>query len=206
MSEKNSIPVEHQDVPQAHQGLHQFLYSSDQEHEVVNPLIESNHIDTGDLFIALIAWQNKINESKTKIAAVYAIAKFMDQLSPIKFIGIARDLGSEIELLKNSNMHEGSQMQWQIKVHVFKFPKREQMVELRDRWLSELAYIPIGNQAGSEWNIAKSDKPMTLIERQAYEAKKLKLQTAMAIATEIPAPEDWSGLIAHQTEETLQPK
>jgi hypothetical protein len=162
MSEKHSIPVEHQDVPQAHQGLHQFLYSSDQEHEVVNPLIQSNHIDTGDLFMALNAWQNKFNESKTKIAAVYAIAKPSDQVSTILFIGIARDLGSEIELLKNnfiqSHIPESEQNLLQIKVQSFKFPKKQQMTELCDRWLSEISYIPIGNQTGSEWNIAKSDK------------------------------------------------
>ena len=38
MESENNTPIEHQNVPAAHQGLHGFLYSSDDEHNVNNKM------------------------------------------------------------------------------------------------------------------------------------------------------------------------
>jgi hypothetical protein len=197
----NSMSNNHKSevIPEEHLGLHQFLYSSEREHEVETAPVLSNQVDTGENFVDLKLWEERWEnqERKLKVAAVYAIADSSQVSTSVQYVGYARDIFQELRTFLDLDCKSD-----RIRVQTFKFPKREQMEQLRDRWLTELPYIPIGNQLGSEWNIAKSGK-LTLQEKQAYEEKKLKLQTAMAIPTET-VPEDWSSLIANQTSETLE--
>lgn len=42
-------------------------------------------------------------------------------------------------------------------VRSFKFPKREKMDALKERWVQECGYTPRGNVEGSEWASASRD-------------------------------------------------
>jgi hypothetical protein len=180
-------------IPEEHLDLHQFLYSSEGVHEVETVSILENQVDTGENFVDLKTWEEHCQgrEQKDKLAVVFAIAD-AGQASTLQYIGDARATFQELRTFLDLGYRFN-----QIRVQTFKFPKREQMEQLRDRW------IPIRNQLGSEWNLAKLGKSLTPQEELAHIEKKLKLQTAMAIATEMNAPEDWSSLIANQTSETL---
>ena len=37
------------------------------------------------------------------------------------------------------------------KIRSFKFPKRSEMAELQNEWITATGGIPIGNQPGTEW-------------------------------------------------------
>jgi len=114
-----------------------------------------------------------------------------------------------------------------VRVQPFKFPKREEMENLRDSWIGELDTIPPGNTgAGGVWattvgEIASS--AMSEQEKAVYEEKKLKLRRAMAdsdLSRELDAAalsdekkrdnfiaaitdDNWSAVIQAQTAETI---
>jgi hypothetical protein len=104
-------------------------------------------------------------------------------------------------------------------VQPFKFPKREEMEQLRDRWIAELPSPPAGNIDGStDWASTVRDaaaQVMSEADRAIYEEKKLKLRKAMADGSlhkeESAASQDlaakiqddnWSAVISEQTKET----
>lgn len=39
----------------------------------------------------------------------------------------------------------------------FKFPKREKMDALKEQWIEECGYTPVGNVEGSEWASGSKD-------------------------------------------------
>ena len=177
LKSENNTPIEHQNVPTAHQGLHGFLYSSDDEHN-----IERNRIvldSDGTAIVAVSEWQNQTDN--TKVAGVYAV---LDRERIYQYIGYSRDV---LRSLKGHINQNGAQICAFIRVKTFKFPKRQAMETLKDEWLTELDYTPTGNTgelatwAGTIGEAAKAT--MTEAERNAYEEKKLKLRKAMADAT-----------------------
>ena len=177
MKSENNTPIEHQNVPTAHQGLHSFLYSSDDEHNV-----ERNSIvldSDGTAIVAVTEWQNQIEN--TKVAGVYAV---LDRERIYQYIGYSRDV---LRSLKGHIIQNGAQVCAFIRVKSFKFPKRQAMETLKDEWLTELDYTPTGNTGElGTWarTIGEAAKAtMTEAERNAYEEKKLKLRKAMADAT-----------------------
>ncbi len=113
-----------------------------------------------------------------------------------------------------------------MRVQAFKFPKRQEMEDLRDAWIAELETTPPGNATDGEmWasTVGEAAKAvMSEAERQAYEEKKLKLRKAMADTTlsreletidasiaerqrQLEAAvtnDDWSVIIDAQTQET----
>jgi hypothetical protein len=177
LKSENNTPIEHQNVPTAHQGLHGFLYSSDDEHN-----IERNRIvldSDGTAIVAVSEWQNQTKN--TKVAGVYAV---LDRERIYQYIGYSRDV---LRSLKGHIAQNGAQVCAFIRVKTVKFPKRNSMETLKDEWLTELDYTPTGNTgeletwAGTVGEAAKAT--MTETERNAYEEKKLKLRKAMADAT-----------------------
>ena len=177
MESKNNTPIEHQNVPTAHQGLHSFLYSSDDEH---NATTSSVTLDSdGTAVVAVSEWQ--LQTEKTKVAGVYAV---LDSDRIYQYVGYSRDV---LRSLKGHIAQNGSQICSFIRVKTFKFPKRQVMETLKDEWIAELDYIPLGN-TGEQGTWARTigeaaKAAMTDVEREAYEEKKLKLRKAMADTT-----------------------
>jgi hypothetical protein len=175
-SENNDTPIEHQNVPAAHQGLHGFLYSSDDEHNAETNLtaLESD----GTAIVAVSQWSEQTENNK--VAGVYGI---LDGDRIYQYIGYSRDV---LRSLKGHVTQNGEQVCTFIRVQTFKFPKRQAMEALKDDWIDGLDYTPAGNSGGGEtWakTIGEAAKAtMTSAERDAYEDKKLKLRKAMADA------------------------
>jgi hypothetical protein len=213
---EQSTSIEHQNVPQAHRGLHDFLYSSDDEHSAVAleaPTLEINTDNT----IALEAWCAETAEAK--VAGVYAV---LDGDRQTQYIGYSRNVTLS---LKSHLTQHGAQTCAFVKVQPFKFPKREEMEQLRDAWIAELPQPPSGNaDTSGTWAGTVKDaacQTMSPAEREAYEEKKLKLRRAMADGTlhqETPQAQtdaqrqqaieaavegdNWSAVIQEQTQET----
>ena len=176
MKPENNTPIEHQNVPIAHQGLHSFLYSSDDEHNVNNNSITLN--SDGTAIVAVSQWQNQAEN--TKVAGVYAV---LDTERVYRYIGYSRNV---LRSLKGHISQNGAEACAFIRVKTFKFPKRQAMETVKDEWLTELDYNPTGNSDSRTWastigEVAKAT--MTEAEKNAYEEKKLKLRKAMADAT-----------------------
>jgi hypothetical protein len=171
----STTSIEHQNVPQAHQGLHGFLYSSDDEHAVVDttpPDIEND----GVTVVAVNIWCDRA--ANAKLAGVYAV---LDCDRQVQYIGISRN----VMLSLNSHIAQlGSDTCTFVRVKTFKFPKRSEMEALQDAWLDEIDYMPPGNsEQSSLWagTVAQAATvAMSDAERNAYEEKKLKMRKAMA--------------------------
>lgn len=217
MEINENVPIEHQNVPTEHRGLHGFLYSAGDEHaatETATPDLESN----GALILPLEAWC-KCSEN-AKVAGVYAV---LDAERRTQYIGYSRNV---LLSLKGHIAENGQEKCAFVRVQTFKFPKREEMEKLRDAWLSALGSIPPGNGDASQMWSGKVGEAaraaMSVAERNAYEEKKLKLRLAIADTTlglksgamdesddsrlrRLDAAvknDDWSAVIDSQTKET----
>ncbi|WP_036483195.1 GIY-YIG nuclease family protein [Myxosarcina sp. GI1] len=177
MEPEHNTPIEHQNVPQAHQGLHSFLYSSDDEHNVDRNSIVLD--SDGTAIVTVSEWQNQTEN--TKVAGVYAV---LDRERIYQYIGYSRDV---LRSLKGHIIQNGAEVCAFIRVKTIKFPKRQAMETVKDEWLAELNYTPIGNTTKlGTWasTIGEAAKAtMTEAEKNTYEEKKLKLRKAMADAT-----------------------
>lgn len=209
--------IEHQNVPQEHRGLHDFLYSSTDEHGAETaPEAASITVDANT---TIEDWCNAAQNAK--VAGVYAV---LDSSQQTQYIGYSRNVS--LSLRSHLTAH-GADVCALVRVQPFKFPKREEMEQLRDNWIAELATIPPGNTgAGGVWattvgEIAKA--AMSPEEQAAYEEKKLKLRRAMAdgaLSRELDAAaisddqkreqfaaamndDNWSAVIQGQTAETI---
>jgi hypothetical protein len=210
-----SIPIEHQNVPQAHQGLHGFLYSSDDEHSVSEPSIVQPTIST-QAILPLADWCEAAGAAK--VAGVYAVLSHDRQT---QFIGYSRNVTLS---LRGHLTQLGAEICAFVRVQTFDFPKRDEMEALKNQWIAELGTMPSGNGANSElWATTVGSAAiaaMSEAERQAYEEKKLKLRKAMADGDLNRSPsaeisdraekleaavtqDDWSSVVQQQTEETL---
>jgi len=217
METNKNAPIEHQNVPIEHRGLHDFLYSSDNEHvATVTPTLdlESN----GAAVLPLEAWCE--HSQNAKLAGVYAV---LDAEQRTQYVGYSRN----VLLALNSHVAQnGQQICAFVRVRTFKFPKREEMEQLRDAWIKELGSVPPGNADQSEkWASTVGEAArmaMSASERNAYEEKKLKLRKAIAdtkLSNELETMDadhaqrrqrieaamkndDWSSVIDSQTQET----
>ncbi len=175
MEADNPIAVEHQNVPQAHQGLHGFLYGSDDEHSATTtsaPNLESQ----GDEMMSIIDWSAKAVNAK--IAGVYAV---FDRDLQLQYVGYSRNVPLS---LSGHVTQIGKDTCAFLRLKTFKFPKREEMEQLRDAWIAENGKVPAGNGVeGDRWasTVGEAAKlVMSAADREAYEEKKLKLRKAMA--------------------------
>ena len=198
MESDNNIPLEHQNVPVAHQGLHSFLYSSDDEHNLDTS--DEHNLDTsavavdcdGTNVIEITEWSRQ--SSNSKVAGVYAV---LDRDRIYQYVGYSRDV---LRSVRGHIAQNGAETCAYIRVKTYKFPKRNSMEALKNEWIAELDYMPSGNlERGNTWasTIGETAKAnMTEAERNAYEEKKLKLRKAMADPTlidELTAPNPQSA-------------
>ena len=175
-SEKNT-PIEHQNVPIAHQGLHGFLYSSEHEHSADASIIAPQ--SDGTAIVALSAWEKQAGNAK--VAGVYAV---LDSDRLYQYVGYSRDI---LRSLRGHIAQNGTQVCTFVRIQTFKFPKRQIMEALKNEWIAEISYTPTGN-TGEQGTWARTigeaaKATMTNAERDAYEDKKLKLRKAMADTT-----------------------
>ncbi|MEH2229292.1 MAG: GIY-YIG nuclease family protein [Nostoc sp.] len=218
METQHNPPIEHQNVPINHRGLHDFLYSSDNEHAAIEVSITPELANNGTEIIDLETWS--VAAQNAKIAGVYAV---LDAERRMQYIGYSRN----VLLSLNGHLRQnGEQKCAFVRVQAFKFPKRQEMEDLRDAWIAELESTPTGNSNDcGMWSstVGEATKAvMSEAQLQAYEEKKLKLRKAMADTTlskeleTIDASEaerqrqleaavnndDWSVIIDAQTQET----
>ncbi len=175
MEADNTVAIEHQNVPQAHQGLHSFLYSSDDEH--TETAASAPNLDSqGEAVMSVAEWSAQAVNAK--IAGVYAVLNCDRQL---QYVGYSRNVPLS---LSGHVTQLGEDTCAFLRLKTFKFPKREEMEQLRDAWIAENESVPIGNREESDrWagTVAEAAKlAMSIAERDAYEEKKLKLRKAMA--------------------------
>jgi hypothetical protein len=213
----DSKPFEHQNVPANHQGLHDFLYSAADEHAVVTTRSELN-LDSDTIF-PLTDWQALAENAR--VAGVYAVLNINNET---QYVGYSRNVSTA---LKGHLTAHGSEICSYVRVQPFKFPKREEMENLRDTWIAELDLVPPGNTgAGGVWATTVGEiaaAAMSESEKAAYEEKKLKLRRAMAdgaLSRELDAAaisndqtrnnftaamteDNWSAVIQEQTAETI---
>ncbi|MBE8988423.1 GIY-YIG nuclease family protein [Nostoc sp. LEGE 12450] len=218
METQDNPPIEHQNVPINHRGLHEFLYSSDDEHTATEVSITPELANNGTEIIDLEAWS--ASAQNAKIAGVYSV---LDAERRVQYIGYSRNV---LLSLNGHITQNGKEKCASVRVQAFKFPKRQDMEDLRDAWIAELETTPPGNASESEmWasTVGEAAKAvMSEAERQAYEEKKLKLRKAMADTTLSKESEtidaniaerqrqleaavtndDWSVIIDAQTQET----
>lgn len=207
-------PIEHQNVPQAHQGLHDFLYSSADEHavEVTPTPVQTQAIDSP---VEINVWLDDVQNAK--VAGVYAV---LDCDRNTQFVSYSRNVALS---LRGHLTQKGGAVCSKVTVHPFKFPKRAEMEALRDEWIAALPTPPSGNLDGTWASTIKAaaTQAMTDTERKTYEEKKLKLRRAMADGTlqkdtaqvnhdleqrqSLAAAmndDNWSAVIREQTQET----
>lgn len=211
----HSTSIEHQNVPQAHRGLHDFLYSSEDEHSVAASEAPAIEINSESAVTSLEAWC--ADTAEAKVAGVYAV---LNQERQTQYIGYSRNVSLS---LKSHLTQHGEQTCAFVKVQPFKFPKREEMEQLRDAWIAELPQTPAGNaDTSGTWAGTVKDaasQTMSPAEREAYEEKKLKLRRAMADGTlhqetaqtdaqrqqaleSAVENDNWSAVIREQTQDT----
>lgn len=216
--EKNlNVPIEHQNVPEGHQGLHDFLYSSDDEHDATEVTATPDK-DSNVVVLPLDDWCYR--PENAKVAGVYAV---LDADRQTQYVGYSRNV---LLSLNGHVAQNGSSACAFVRVQTFKYPKREEMEKLRDAWICALDSVPPGNALGSgTWASTVGEAAraaMSAIQRNAYEEKKLKLRKAIADTTldleseamdESDASrrqkldvavknDDWSSVIDSQTQET----
>jgi hypothetical protein len=206
-------PVEHQNVPQAHRGLHDFLYSSTDEHsaDTASTPAPEGIFETP---LAVKAWCDEAENAK--VAGVYAV---LDCGRQTQYVSYSRNV---VLSLRSHLTQMGEETCAFVKVQPFKFPKRDAMEQLRDEWIAALPSPPPGNIEGT-WAATVKDasvQVMSTAEREAYEEKKLKLRRAMAdgtlpLSTETEGEQEqrqalasamnddnWSAVIREQTQDT----
>jgi hypothetical protein len=218
METNKDVAIEHQNVPVEHRGLHDFLYSSPDEHDTTDVTTTQELESNSNQVLSLESWCAL--SQNAKVAGVYAVLNDKQQT---QYIGYSRN----VLLSLNSHVAQNGQEACAfVRVQTFKFPKRQEMEELREAWLSQLGYIPPGNgEESANWasTVGEATKAtMSASERNAYEEKKLKLRKAMAdtaLVKELEAKDrstnetrrqieaavendDWSTVIDGQTQET----
>jgi hypothetical protein len=198
----NHTPIEHQDVPVAHQGLHDFLYSSADEHGVAAKVV--GPIDATAI-VPLDDWCDRAGDAK--VAGVYAV---FDRQQQLQYVNISRHVSLS---LRGHQTQLGADCCAFVRVQPFSFPDRAAMAAVQTAWMAENGVAPIGNTEAADGLWAKTTgdaaiAAMSPAERSAYEEKKLKLRKAMADSTLKDAPQvaqgdDWSSVIQTQTQDTL---
>lgn len=207
--------IEHQNVPVEHRSLHDFLYSAADEH-AAEAAAAPPTASTGNTPIPIADWCEQTQDAK--VTGVYAV---LDRDRQTQFIGISRNVSLS---LRSHLTAKGDAVCALVTVQPFNFPNREAMSALRDEWIAALPSPPPGNTDGT-WagTIAQAaTQAMSADEREAYEAKKLKLRRAMADgalskeqdaahAAQVGESKDleaavtddnWSALIREQTQQT----
>ncbi|CAM9163208.1 unnamed protein product [Discosporangium mesarthrocarpum] len=213
------VRVEDRDVPEAHRGLHDFLYSNNEDHGATAKDGSFEFFDGNSLYeVSGFLTEHR----ETKHAAVYAV---IGEDRAVSYVGITRNVALSVACHLDN---EGGNMVNRLKVRSFKFPKRADMEALRDKWVQECGSVPVGNMEGNEWasTVKEVQGSMTTAQKEQYEENKLKMRRAMADSKLIDEMEqlsseeierrrrlelavtgdDWSGVIDAQTQGTVKSK
>ena len=194
----NQQAIEHQNIPTAHQGLHSFLYSSDDEHGADTPADNLILKNDGTLVMSIEEWRS--HAANTKVPGVYAV---MDGDRHTQYIGYSRDVSRSLA----GHISQHGDLCCYVRVQSIKFPKRQVMEELKTEWIADLGYTPVGNQGSTgAWasTIGEAARAtMSESDRNAYEEKKLKLRKAMADQT-LKTPESDASGQSKQNDATRQ--
>lgn len=205
--------LEHQNVPVEHRSLHDFLYSAADEHAATTAAAPPTAA-TGSTPLPIADWCEQTQAAK--VTGVYAV---LDRDRQPQFIGISRNISLS---LRSHLLEKGESVCALVTVEPFAFPSREAMAALRDEWIAALPSPPPGNVDGTwDGTVGKAaTQAMSAAEREAYEAKKLKLRRAMADGSLAQEPglaqttdskadlaaalgdDNWSALIREQTQQT----
>ncbi|CAN0125126.1 unnamed protein product [Ectocarpus fasciculatus] len=213
------VRLEDRDVPQAHRGLHDFLYSNEEDHGATASDGSVELFDGTQLY-EVSKWLKDNAESKH--AAVYAV---VGKDETVNFVGVGRNVALSLAAHLAA---EGESMVHLLKVRSFKFPKRDKMEALKAQWIEECGSTPVGNIEGSEWATGSKDAQgaMSPAQKEAYEENKLKMRKAIADPGLVDETEqmssedierrkrlesaveddDWSSVIDGQTKLTEEPK
>ncbi len=216
-------PIEHQNVPVAHRGLHDFLYSSEDEHAALPQGTPTLAVAAAESVMSVQDWFAMTGEAK--VAGVYGV---LDGDRQLQYVNISRNVSLS---LRGHQAQLGADLSADlcafVRVSVFRSPKRDEMAALQAAWIAENGSTPVGNRdLDNPWaqtTGAAAIAAMSPSERAAYEEKKLKLRSAMADSTlsrELPIVEtegdrsqntksavqrdDWSSVIQTQTQDTLE--
>lgn len=191
----SAVRVEDMNVPEAHRGLHEFLYDGEDEHELEKPTkVSSKELSAdfnGEKTFLVEEW---IKISKTeldeKVAGVYAV---LDTQNLVQYVGFSRNIALS---LRNHLKTFGGNIVQQVRIKSVIFPKKEELSALQSDWISSLGYTPVGNskneegiQLGWESSSRGSGAVMTVEEKNKYIETKTKLRKAMADATLISEAE-----------------
>ncbi|MDJ0702497.1 MAG: GIY-YIG nuclease family protein [Leptolyngbyaceae cyanobacterium MO_188.B28] len=176
MATDQDLPIEHQNVPAAHQGLHDFLYGAGVDEHAVEATTTAAPASDGDHVMSIDDWQAETGNRK--LAGVYAV---LDRDRVPQYISYSRNVALSLE---SHVTQQGPEVCAFVRVQAFKFPKRTEMEALCAAWIAELENPPSGNlDGGGQWakTVGEAARAaMSDAERQAYEEKKLKLRKAMA--------------------------
>eukprot|EP00903_Cladosiphon_okamuranus_P019159 g17622.t1 len=213
------VRLEDRDVPQAHRGLHDFLYGDEEDHGA-SASDGSVELFDGTKLYEVSKWLEDNAESKH--AAVYAV---VGKDETVNFVGVGRNVALSVA---SHLANEGGDMVHFLKLRSFKFPKREEMDALKEKWIEECGYTPVGNVKGSKWASGSkhAKSAMSAAQKEAYEENKLKMRKAIADPALVDETEqmssedierrkrlesaveydDWSSVIDGQTKLTEDPK
>ncbi len=202
METEKNLQIEHQNIPTEHRGLHEFLYSSDDEHTAIEVTLTPDSANNGVEVLPLETWCAA--DRNAKIAGVYAV---LDTEGCTQYIGYSRNV---LLSLKDHKRQNGEQKCAFVRVQTFKFPKRQDMEDLRSAWIASLVRVPPGNASlGEMWarSVGEVTGVMSEAERKAYEEKKLKLRQAMAdtnLSKESETTDASNALRQHQLEAAVE--
>jgi hypothetical protein len=220
-TEPQNSPIEHQQVPIEHRGLHDFLYSSADEHAPLPAVMPQVNQAAADALLPIEDWCTEVGDAK--IAGVYGV---FDRDRQLQYVTLSRHVSLA---LRGHKTQLGEELCAFVRVQAFGFPKRDEMLAVQqawiEAWVEATGVMPIGNSdPDSLWSQTTGEAAiaaMSPAEREAYEAKKLKLRKAMAdssLSREQPivkevepgsaiepivAEDDWSRVIQTQTQDTL---
>lgn len=198
------ISIEHQNVPEAHRGLHDTLYPSSAEDEHGS---SSSSTLSGTASFAFFqdtvgvnaqpvsSFLSVADNHSSKIAAVYGV---LDASGVLQYVGVSRNVALNLR----SHLAEfGPDTVTSVRMRTFSFPRRAEMEAVRDAWVSDAdsaGASPPGNTHASSsrrWASSLSTQSptsgigtnpnapmrgMTPAEQAAFEEKKFKLRKAMA--------------------------
>mmetsp|Transcript_1514 Transcript_1514/g.2309 ORF Transcript_1514/g.2309 Transcript_1514/m.2309 type:complete len:492 (+) Transcript_1514:24-1499(+) len=215
----DNVPIEHQNVPEGHRSLHNYLYDSEDVHIEPNSLeaIPGNPstFDDGLQIVSVQEWLDA--HVISKVVGVFAVYSADDGL---QHVGVSRD----IALVLRKFATELPTLCHSVRVKTFKSPRREALEEEVANWIVANGRVPAGNaEQSSLWDtsVATAKKVMSEAEMAEYEDTKLKLRKAMGerlyedqVVTEddelrreklmaAVQNDDWSAVIQDQTKRTI---
>ncbi|WP_026101062.1 GIY-YIG nuclease family protein [Synechococcus sp. PCC 7336] len=173
MSDRPSQSIEHQQVPAAHRGLHDFLYDGEDVHAATAD--SAAELELQGSIVGLQDWCDRA--SHAKVAGVYAV---LDGDRQVQYVNLSRNV--RLSLQSHLEQH-GPDTCAYVRVQSFKFPKRAEMERVREAWIAANGSVPSGNAGTETWAATVGEAAraaMSVAERQVHEDKKLKLRKAMA--------------------------